>query len=175
MPQEDPIRSGSYSLRIATPDGRSTTFSVHGLTPQQVAELRLELLRLAFEAGVNDPRIEFQSIGDACEKLLAEARSFFKGAREPKRLLTMQLAVECVQCRKLVPLSELLESSDRVSAFLSEGPLPGDSRCDNCSRESEENCYECRFEWMISNDKSFRFLCDTCRAASPESKARVEN
>ncbi len=67
-------------------------------------------------------------------------------------LSTPLAAIECSRCHVLVPFGE----------FLTEGPLPSDELCGDCERRSNENCAQCRTEWVLSN-ANFQYLCRDCR------------
>jgi hypothetical protein len=85
--------------------------------------------------------------------------------RKPVR--AVDIGVQCSACHALAPLSEALDVGGAPD-FLSGDPIAGDSRCEQCSRHSVENCYECRTAWVIANDTSFRFLCTSCRQSGKQ-------
>lgn len=70
-----------YSVKIATPTGKSATLPVTLLTPKQVEEVQLEFKRLAQEAGIKGARIDVQRvIADDYEKVIHEAKACLRTA-----------------------------------------------------------------------------------------------
>jgi hypothetical protein len=158
-----------YSVKLSLQNGRSITFPVTLLTAQQADSIGVDLRNVARQSGVGEVQIELSQITlDDHDRILNEAQTFFNDAGQPKPLPAVLVAVQCSSCQAVMPLSEALDSSERLSDFMVGDPLPGDSRCDNCSRHSIENCYECRSEWVISNDRSFNFLCVRCQKPAGE-------
>jgi hypothetical protein len=154
----------AYSVNLGTPDGRSITFPITLLTPQQADSICADLQNLARRSGVGEVRIAMRQVTlDDRDRVLNEAQTFFNDSGQPKALPAVLVAVQCSSCQTTMPLSEALNSCQQLSDFMIGDPLPGDSRCEDCSRHSIENCYECRSEFVISNDRSFNFLCERCR------------
>lgn len=152
-----------YSVNLGTPDGRSIAFPITLLTPQQADSICADLRNLARQAGIGEVHIALRQVTlDDRDHILNEAHAFFNYSGQPKPLPAVLVAVQCSSCETMIPLSEVLNSSQQLSEFMVGDPLPGDSRCENCSRHSIENCYECRSEFVISNDRSFNFLCKRC-------------
>jgi len=153
-----------YSVKLSVQDGRSITFPVTLLTAEQAESIGADLRNAARQSGAGELHVELTEITlDDRDRIFNEAQTFFKDAGQPKPLPAVLVAVQCSSCQAVMPLSEALDSSERLSDFMIGDPLPGDSRCEHCSRHSIENCYECRSEWVISNDRSFNFLCERCR------------
>jgi len=154
----------AYSVKLGTRDGRSITLPIALLSSQQADSICADLRDLARQSGVEEVHIALHQVTlDDHDRVLKEAQAFFNDSGQPKPLPAVLVAVQCSSCQTMMPLSEALNSSRQLSEFMVGEPLPGDSRCETCSRHSIENCYECRSEWVISNDRSFNFLCKRCR------------
>ncbi len=153
-----------YSVKLGTLDGRSITLPMALLTSQQADSICADLRNLAKQSGIGEVHIALRQVTlDDRDRVLKEAQTFFNDSGQPRPLPAVLVAVQCSSCKTMMPLSEALNSSSQLSEFMVGDPLPGDSRCENCSRHSIENCYECRSEFVISNDRSFNFLCERCR------------
>ena len=164
MTSQNAVGVQAYSVKLGARDGRSITFPIILLTPQQADSFCADLRNLARESGAGEVDIELHQVTpDDRKRILNEAQTFFSGAGQPKPLPAVLVAIQCSSCQTMMPLSEALNSSQRLAEFMVGDPLMGDSRCEDCSRQSIENCYECRSEWVISNDRSFNFLCEGCR------------
>ena len=154
----------AYSVKLGTRDGRSITLPIALLSSQQADSICADLRNLARQSGVEEVHIALHQVTlDDHDRVLKEAQTFFRNSAQPRPLPAVLVAVQCGSCQSMIPLSEALSSSSQLSEFMVGDPLPGDSRCENCSRHSIENCYECRSEFVISNDRSFNFLCERCR------------
>ena len=157
-----------YSVKLTTPDGKSVTLPRNLLTPDQAESMAADLQSLARQSGFGEVRVDLSPVGlDDRDRVLEEARSFFAPEVQPKPLPAVQVAVKCISCQTVVPLNEALNSSQEAADLLNGDPISGDSRCEGCSQHSIENCYECRTEWLISNNQSFTFVCESCRERRP--------
>ncbi len=71
----------SYSVKIETATGKSTTLPLTLLTPKQAEEVRVEFKRLAHEAGVKGARIDVQRVTpDDYGKIIHEAKACLRTA-----------------------------------------------------------------------------------------------
>lgn len=163
MSSQSALGLHAYSVKLGTRDGRSITLPIALLTSQQADSICADLRNLARQSGVEEVHIALHQVTlDDHDRVLKEAQTFFNNSGQPKPLPAVLVAVQCSSCQTMIPLSEALNSSSQLSEFMVGDPLPGDSRCENCSRHSVENCYECRSEFVILNDRSFNFLCERC-------------
>ena len=164
MTSQSALGLHAYSVKLGTQDGRSITFPITLLTSQQADSICADLRNLARQSGVGEVHIALRQVTlDDRDRVFKEAQIFFNDSGQPKPLPAVLVAVQCSSCHTMMPLNEVLSSSQQLSQFMVGDPLPGDSRCEDCSRHSIENCYECRSEFVISNDRSFNFLCERCR------------
>jgi hypothetical protein len=158
----------AFSVKLTTADGKSVTIPRNLLTPDQAESISDDLQSLARKSGFGEVRVDLSPVGsDDRDRVLEEARSFFAPEGQPKPLPAVQVAVKCISCQTVVPLNEALNSSQQAADLLTGDPIAGDSRCEGCSQHSIENCYECRTEWLISNNQSFNFVCEACRERRP--------
>ncbi len=157
----------AYAVRLTTSDGKSVTLPRNLLTPDQAECIANDLQTLAIQTGLGTVRVDLSPVGlDDRESVLNQARSFFSREGQHKPLPAFQVAVKCISCETIMALDEVLNSSPQAAEFLTGDPIAGESRCENCSRHSIENCYECRSEWLISNNQGFTFRCERCRGSS---------
>jgi hypothetical protein len=158
----------AYSVKLTTSGGKSVTLPRNLLTLDQAEAIAGDLQTLARQSGFGEVRVDLSPVGlDDRDRVLEEARSFFAPAGQPKTLPAVQVAVKCISCQTVVPLNEALNSSQQAADLLTGDPIAGDSRCEGCSQHSIENCYECRTEWLISNNQAFNFVCESCRERRP--------
>lgn len=157
----------AFSVKITAGDGTSVVFPAKLLTEETAEALPQYLNHLARDAGFPLQKVELEPVTvDDRDRVLEEARSFFARSVAPKSLQAVNIGVQCSSCKTIMPLNEALDDNQPAGDFLSGDPLAGDSRCEQCSRHSIENCYECRTDWLISNDRNFQFVCPSCRARS---------
>lgn len=157
----------AYSIKLTARDGISVAFPSKLLTQEDAEALPEHLHRLARSAGFPLQKVEVEPVTESDrDRLLEEARSFFARSAAPKPLEAVNIGIQCRSCKTVMPLSEALEESQPAADFLSGDPIAGDSRCEQCTRHSIENCYECRTDWLISNDRNFQFVCASCRERS---------
>jgi len=155
----------AYAVRLTTSDGKSVTLPRNLLTPDQAQTITRDLQALAAQSGLGKVHVDLLPVAvDDRESVLDQARLFFSGEGQSKPLAAFRVAVRCTSCQTVMPLDEALSSSQQAALFLSGDPIAGESRCEQCSRHSVENCNECRTEWLISNSQDFRFVCQRCRA-----------
>jgi hypothetical protein len=165
MSLSDENRLKLYSIRIVGSDGSEVVFPSKALSTESAEALPKQLTALAAEVGFPLLSVKVELVtADDRSRVLDEARDFFNRARSWKPVRAVDIGVQCSACHAVAPLSEALDVAGAPD-FLSGDPIAGDSRCEECSRHSVENCYECRTEWVIANDTSFRFLCASCRQA----------
>jgi len=156
-----------YSVKVTAQDGTSVAFPAKLLTREDAEALPEHLHRLAQSAGFPLRKVELELVTDGDrDHLLEEARSFFARSAAPKPLQATNIGIQCNSCKAVMPLSEALDDSQSAADFLSGDPIAGDSRCEQCTRHSIENCYDCRTDWLISNDRNFQFVCSSCRERS---------
>jgi hypothetical protein len=162
----------AYSIKLSTADGQSMTLPKNLLTADQAKRIADDLQTLAQRSGLGKVEVELSPIGsDDRDRVIREARLFFSSESQPKALPAFQVAVKCISCQTVMALNEALSSSQEASDFLTGDPIPDESRCEDCSRHSIENCYECRAEWLITNSQGFNFVCDRCREQSAAESA----
>ena len=154
----------AYAVKITAADGSAVVFPGKLLTQENADSLPEHLHRMAREAGFPLHKVDLEPVTvDDRDRLLAEAQSFFAQPVAPKPLHAVNIGIQCTSCKTVVPLHEALDEAHPVADFLSGDPLAGDSRCEQCSRHSIENCYDCRTDWLISGDRNFQFVCASCR------------
>jgi hypothetical protein len=156
----------AYSLKIRTGDGVEAVFPRALLTSDHVHALAGTLQNLAREAGSSLLSVHLEPvITDDRDRLVARVGKFLADASAaPVR--TAQTGIQCTSCNAVVPLGEAIDQCTPVTGFMSGDPIVGDARCEQCGRESMENCYECRTEIVISNEKSLHFICASCRTGA---------
>lgn len=70
-----------YSVKIATPTGKSTTLPVTLLSPKQAEEVQADFKKLAQDAGVKGARIDVHRVtADDYEKVIREAKACLRNA-----------------------------------------------------------------------------------------------
>jgi len=156
----------AYSVKLVGADGTVAVFLAKLLTSQCAEALPENLRQIAQDAGFALRTAEVEAVtADDYDRLMEEVRVFLTRATAPKPLLAVNIGVQCSSCKTIVPLSEAVDNSQLAANFMTGDPIAGDSRCEACSRQSIENCYDCRTDWLVCNDRNFRFVCASCRGS----------